>query len=196
MGRSFERCYYTKGGGLCQEVSEKFFRVLLFCPSSAILKKTARDLQNGKSETGNRDTEWVRGDENMTAAERYAAEYLETMIANGQIPTVEQMMGAGMSEADATNWYNQLVAAAQPAATGGGGSSPNKEQTKYIDEKGFIYTKDANGNAKYIGHESNMPEDTQVVPEKGEKGAEAYATDAQNRDQALTDKIRKATGGN
>jgi len=44
------------------------------------MKKTARDLRNGKSEIGKRDTEWVRGDENMTAAERYAAEYLEKIF--------------------------------------------------------------------------------------------------------------------
>ena len=59
--------------------------------------------------------------EKMSSDQKYAAGFVETMIANGQIPTVEQLMGVGMSEGDATNWVNQLVAAQQPVATGGGG---------------------------------------------------------------------------
>lgn len=77
--------------------------------------------------------------EKMTNDQKYAAQYAMAILENGQMPSLELLKAAGLSEEDAQKLMAQLVPA-------GGGSGGGKGKTYYVDIAGKYYTVDKNGN--------------------------------------------------
>ena len=78
--------------------------------------------------------------EKMTNDQKYAAQYALAILENGQMPSLELLKAAGLSQEDAEKLMAQLVPA------GGGGSGGGKGKTYYVDIAGNYYTIDKNGN--------------------------------------------------
>ena len=70
----------------------------------------------------------------MTDQQKYYAEYVNAILANGQMPSAEMLKAAGLSEADAKKLLAQL---------GGGGGS---KKVYKIDKLGNVYYEDSKGN--------------------------------------------------
>jgi len=75
--------------------------------------------------------------EKMSEAQKYAASYVENILAMGQMPSAELLAAAGMSAEDA----QKLIT---PVATGGG-TGGYKPKTYYVDGNGNYYSVDENG---------------------------------------------------
>ena len=73
--------------------------------------------------------------ERLTDQQKYYAEYVNSMLAMGQMPSAEMLKAAGLNEADAKKLLAQL-------SKGGGGS---KAASYVTDALGNIYLADANG---------------------------------------------------
>ena len=76
--------------------------------------------------------------EKMSADQKYAAEYAMQILANGQMPSEQMLMAAGLSAEDAQKMMAQI--AASGGSSGGGKSSGNQD---------VIYNELTNGQRKY-----------------------------------------------
>jgi len=76
----------------------------------------------------------------MSSDQKYAAEYALAILQNGEMPTLEMLQAAGLSEEDAEKLRAKLEVTAS-----GGGTGGKKGTTYYTDIAGNYYVKDKSG---------------------------------------------------
>lgn len=86
----------------------------------------------------NESLDWDKMDSNQKQAASWVAE----ILANGQMPSAELLMAAGLSEEDAQKMMAQIQA-------GGSGGNGNRK-TYVVDEHGNYFTMDEKGNYTYV----------------------------------------------
>ena len=124
--------------------------------------------------------------EKMSSDQKYAAEYCMQILANGQMPSEDLLMAAGLTPEDAQKMMAQI------AAGGSGGGGKSKAET-YYQLNGQYYQKNKDGTwtevseSKALGNKNNIIDNIQQIildEEKKKTGTNSQHGSAQKKAEA------------
>lgn len=133
----------------------------------------------------------------LTQDQKYNYEYVNMLLDNNVIPSEGQLKACGYSEETARDMIEQLKRnwglLDEGTVAAGGGTTGRNNSTIYIDEKGYAYTQDKNGNVTPVD-KSTISDSTKVTKASGIKGYDA--TVKQGRSSAVEDSYKKRSTTN